>query len=225
MILTPFEVVVYSPAGRDYPQGVIAQILPDIEAEIGYSCLGEKLYKWLLANLTPTPVSVMPFNPNTKCCFDTNEATERNGIIYVSLVNMNCEDPAKGDTSIWRLLKKFTNEQANTFYETYLRKLIAYRVYAASIDLVTYQSGAKGLTVNVGDDRGNRAVDKSELNSTKTNILSLCELFTENMRRFLRVEYEKQDNTLPLDDLFKNCASSACDLSVNKGKRRISFLY
>lgn len=220
-LITAYEVKRYAPAGRDYPEVNICEAIPQVEEQIGYECLGEDLYEYLQSVLTAYPATATEYDPNIT--YELDEHVIRHGCLFKSAVACNRTDPLEVDND-WTAVEKFTVECANTLWTRYLRRIIAFRVYESVVLFDTQQSGAAGVTVNMGDgyNAGSRGATKSELTERQKRLQDEANRTVENMYRWMRKQQEDGTCTvLPLESGIA-CWSRQCT-SPRKGVRRWAF--
>ena len=185
-LITAFEVLKYSPAGNGYPTAQFCELIPQIEQEFARECLGTDLYNYFVSKLAPYP---SPLNEYDKTAsYSIGDKVIRNGCIFVSLTNANMSDPLL-ETGDWEPFKRFTDANVNTFWAAYLRRILALKVFMASLIYNTWRSGAGGLVIAQGDagiSGGHRSANKQELSDMKINIIAEIERTTQNMRIWIR---------------------------------------
>ena len=212
--------VKYSPAGRDYPQDQIARLIPMIEEEIGYECLGETLYEWLLANLNEYPADAAEWCEGSH--YSEGDKVIRCGLLYESLEDLNTTDPI-GEESEWQEALRFgENDCANYLWENYLRGLLALNIYIRSLNPTTRTTGANGLTILAGsgayDGQGFVTAKKDELSDYKAQLFVDANTIRRNMERWAMKRMAKAPvcevplNTMP------GCQKGLC--APDSGSRR-----
>lgn len=199
-LITPFEVLKYSPAGFDYPTASFCELIPQIEQEFARECLGETLYDYLVSKLATYPSTVLEYNPTTT--YSLGDLVIRNGCTFQSTANSNTTDPVVPGSS-WAAFERFTDTGANNLWTGYLRFILALKVYQSSLIFTTYRSGAGGVTVNQGDGSGARSANKNELVQMAGTLDGQAKRTTENMLRWLKNNGE--DLGLPLPDCLNGC--------------------
>ena len=186
-LITAFEVLKYSPAGFDYPASQFCELIPQIEEEFARECLGPDLYDYLIEKKNPYPAGAKAWDK--KSTYALGDTAIRNGCLFVSQVDCNEADPLK-ETDDWKVFEKFTDADANTFWKSYLRRILALKVYMASLIYTTWKGGAGGIVIASGDrtegSTGNRAANKGEIFDTKTALIAEIERAAGNMRFWLR---------------------------------------
>lgn len=182
-LITPYEVLKYSPAGMDYPIAQFCDLIPDIEQEFARECLGNTLYEYFVGKLTPYPDEAKEWDK--KSVYGLEDVVIRNGCLFVSEVACNETDPLK-ETGDWSPFERFIDDHVNTFWKTYLRRILALKVYMASLIFTTWRGGSGGLTIASGDSAGIRAANKGEMSDVKTGLIAEIERTTQNMRFWIR---------------------------------------
>lgn len=219
-LITAAEVVRDSPAGNGFPTDVICTEIPNVEPDFGYECLGETLYDWLLANVEAAPDA-------TEWVQDTEYAdgdfVVRNGCTFESLMDCNRNDPLDDPDDTWQPFKRFgVNDCANEFWNDYLRPVLALKVYMASLNYATRQTGANGLTVLAGTSdfggQGFKSANKAELSDYKTDLIADIDRRTRNMLRWAKKKIDSGETcTVPLSEML-NC-NGFCQPQTNSVRR------
>lgn len=222
-LITGFEVVAFSPAARDYPTDNICPLIPRVETEFGYECLGETLYKWLMDNAVEIPDGTPEWMQG--CAYDEGAIVTRMGWPFQSLENANTCDPLDdNDPATWEELKRFGDDDcANEFWEDYLRPILAYKVFGRSLNFTTRKPGANGLVMLEGtgayQSQGFRSGNKAELSDYKKDLNAELDTMVRNMERWVRKTIsENQDCDVPLSTL-PACQPELCKPSTNSVRR------
>lgn len=220
-LITAYEVKRYAPAGRNYPEVNICEAIPQVEEDFGYSCLGETLYEYLQSVLTAYPATATEYDPNTE--YELNDFVIRHGCLFQSNVACNRTDPLEIEND-WTAVEKFTVACANTLWARYLRRIIAFRVYESVVLFDTQQSGAAGVTINLGEgfNNGLRAASKAELAERQKQLQDEANRTVENMYRWMKKQQTDGTCTvLPLESGVA-CWNQQCT-EPRKGVRRWAF--
>lgn len=224
-LITPFEVVLYSPAGRQYPLDKICDLIADIEEEFGFECLGETLYEWLKENATyPEGATVWDCNER----YDTGDYVIKDGTYFVSTADLNSTTPTDEDSD-WEIPERFgADDCANTFWNKYLRRVLALKIFERSLNFTTRETGAKGLTVLEGGgaygNQGFRSGSKSELSDYKKDLNVEIGTSVSNMMRWARkTDATDTDCEMPISSMI-TCYDGLCKPSSNS-KKRWGFAY
>lgn len=226
-LITPYEVVLYSPAGKEYPTDWICKLIPAIEEEYGYECLGKTLYEWLQTNVAEVPEDVEEWNCGS--AYGIGEYTIRNGCLFKSTVDVNQTDPIDDEAGDWEAAKRFgDNECANNFWELHLRGVLALKVFSRSVGVTTRKAGANGLTMLEGggsfQNQGFKSAGKNDLSDYKNDLNKELETATRNMVRWVnRTVADTTDCTVPLSSMLL-CQTNLCQPSSNN-RHRFSFGY
>ena len=211
-IITAFEAVKYSYAGRDYPTAGLCDLADQIEQEFAASCLGDDLYTYLNDELVPYPANVTEWDCNA--LYSAGQYAVYNGCTFESMKNANRTQP--GVNADWQQLERFSASGANQLWGKYLRRILAQMVFAESLTVNTYKSGANGLTVTgAAYAQGDvRSANKGELNEVKANVLRDIERTQANMLKWL------DDNAETLQIPWKtNCGGAACMAKTHRSRR------
>ena len=212
-LTVPFEVLKYSPAGFEYPTDLFCVLIPQLEMEMRRNCLGRPLFDFMVSHLTPYPEVFREWNGATT--YNIGDVVIRNTCTHISLANCNTEDPLKVNTS-WTPFKRFDHDGANYLWETFLRTIMAYKVFVASLNSTTYRAGAGGMTMNVGDGTGTRAVDKTTFLTNLTQYNGFIMTTTDNMVEWLGDNYKTAGFPKP------SCVGDNCD-TTPRASHRIAF--
>lgn len=199
-LITPFEVLKYSPAGFDYPETSFCELIPQIEEELARECLGEELYDYLVSKLSTYPTTATEYDSSV--VYSLDDLVIRNGCTFVSTANSNSTDPIEPNSD-WTAYERFTDVGVNELWTKYLRFLLALKVYQASIVFTTFRAGAGGLTVNVGDSGGSRSANKNEIVQVSEQLAGQIERTTANMVRWL--EKNAVAKSIPLPECLSVC--------------------
>lgn len=219
-LITAAEVTRDSQAGSGFPTDVICKQIGLIEPDFGYECLGETLYEWLLDNQEEVPDAV-EWVQDTE--YPEGSFVVRNGCLFESLLGCNRNDPLDDPDETWAPYLKFgTNDCANEFWNDYLRPVLALKIYAASLNYATRQTGANGMTVLVGTSdfggQGFRSANKAELSDYKTDLIADIERATRRMLRWAKKKIDSGDTcTVPLSEML-NC-NGLCVPETNSVRR------
>lgn len=213
-LITPYEVLVYSSAGKNYPTAEFCDLIPQIEEEFVRVCLGAELYGFLLANMATVPAAP---EWDATVTYALGDAVIRNGCVFISLAGGNTGNDPLLDAANWSAFKRFSHTGALELWEKYLRRILALKVYSASLTYTTWRSGAGGIVVNGGDAQGFRSAGKAEISEIRTGILAEVERTTGNMLVWLKQNAKAKG--LPY--------ATACFACPTPGKlsRRWSFKY
>lgn len=220
-LITAYEVKRYAPAGRNYPEVNICEAIPQVEEDFGYECLGETLYEYLQSVLTAYPATATEYDPETE--YELNDFVIRHGCLFQSNVECNRTDPLEIEND-WTAVEKFTVACANTLWTRYLRRIIAFRVYESVVLFDTQQSGAAGVTINLGEgyNTGLRAASKAELAERQKQLQDGANQTVENMYRWMKKQQTDGTCTvLPLESGVA-CWNKQCTEPRN-GVRRWAF--
>lgn len=222
-LITGFEVVVYSPAGRDYPTDKICPLIPGVETEFGYECLGETLYEWLKDNVVAVPGNAAEWQAG--CSYDIDEVVTRNGWPFISLSDVNTCDPlSEEDPPVWAELSRFgDNECANELWEDYLRPILANKIFGRSLNFTTRKAGANGLVLLAGQgdyqSQGFRSGTKAELSDYKNDLNAELGTMVKNMERWAVKKVESNSTcTVPLSSM-PACNPGLCRPTSNSVRR------
>lgn len=210
-LITPYEVVMYSPSGKEYPTDWICKLIPAVEDEYGYECLGKTLYDWMQANVSAYPDGTEEWSCNTG--YNIGEYVVRNGCLFISTEDLNTNDPIGEDSTGWEAAKRFgDNDCANDFWELHLRGILALKIFVRSVGVTTRKAGANGLTMLEGggsfQSQGFKSGSKGDLADYKNDILAEIETAQKNMIRWVnRTLTEDANCTLPLSTMLlcQNC--------------------
>lgn len=207
-LLTPYEAIKYSTAGKDYPTAQFCEVIPQVEEEFARKCLGQELYDYMVASMAAYPTGATEWN---NCqSYDTDETVVRNGCLFYSTSDANRSDPL-AETGDWAAFERFTTEGANLLWTKYLRRILAIKCFMTTRFDVTYKSGPGGTTVSAGDNSGFRAANKAEMMTLKEQDIAKIEQATENMLYWLSKNAEAYE--IPTASA---CTTNQCQ---TRGKR------
>ena len=219
-LITSAEVVRDSPAGNGFPTDIICKEIANIEPDFGFECLGEVLYEWMFDNAVSVPDATEWIQDSE---YADGDYVVRNGCLFESLIGCNRNDPLNDPDGTWAAFKRFgENDCANEFWENHLRPVLALKVYAASLNYATRQTGANGLTVLSGTSefggQGFRSASKNELSDYKTDLLADIDRRTRNMMRWAKKTVDENTTcTVPLSEML-NC-NGFCKPQTNSVRR------
>jgi len=219
MIMSAFEVKMYSPAGRDYPERTIALFLQDIEQEVVVGCFGEAFYDYLKSKMTPIPADLLEYEEGRD--YVLNEMVMYRGLVFKSTVNCNRTHPKDIDSD-WDVVSKFTDDCANELWYKGLAKMIALRAYRNALFYDTYHSTAGGIVVNVaeGFNQSYRAAVKPELEAICRQLDNDYNLVKKSVMRI--IEKLKKDKDCKELTSHLSCLPDFDDCRA-KSTRRIAF--
>lgn len=201
-LITPFEVLKYSPSGFDYPTGSFCQIIPQVEQEFVRQCIGSELYEYLVSKLTPYPDGTAEYSETLS--YNLDDLVIRNGQLFVSTSNSNTTDPLVPGSD-WTPWERFTDAGSNELWNGYLRLILALKVYMSSLVFTTFRAGAGGLVINSGDGSGIRSANKNELVTVNEHLVGHIERTTANMLVWLKDNATTKG--LPLPECLTQCAT------------------
>lgn len=208
-LTVPFEVLKYSPAGMDYPSDNFCILIPQLELQMKRECLGKDLFDFLVDHLNTYPTN--PIEWDSSVSYSIGDIVVRNGCTFTSTANANTTDPLDSGSD-WDEFERFNHTGANELWSGFLRQIMAYKVYIASLNPATYRSGAGGLVINTGDSSGFRSATKTEMLTTISQHTAFVQLMTENMIEWLNCNY----SDLGLPSLI--CIGN-CDIKKNRSRR------
>lgn len=186
-LTTAFEVLKYSPAAWDYPTKQFCELIPQIEEQFARECLGVERYEYFLSKLTPYPENAQEWD--RQITYKEDDVVVKSGCLFVSVSDCNNSNPLS-DSEMWEPFERFTDENVNLFWEKYLRRIFALKVYSASLVHTTWKGGASGITLSTGDNNGFRSGNKGEIFETKTQLLAEVDMIVNNMLFWLKANSE-----------------------------------
>lgn len=153
-LITPAEVVRYSPVSNDFP---LSQLYGQVKAEewlLFIQYIGEDFYELLLADLVDYS-SVPQWDGGP---YAAGDHVMEQGMIFTSLIDANeteIGDPL--NEAAWKEADKFTTACYNSLWTTgFLRELLAYAVILPAVTHTTYPTGAAGTVQKYEDMTGIR---------------------------------------------------------------------
>lgn len=210
-LLTAYEAVKYSTAGKDYPTGQFCEIIPQIEEEFARECLGQDLYDHMVASMAAYPITAEEWVSCTD--YEIDDVAIRNGCLFVSVTDGNRTDPL-AETGDWEAFERFTTTGTQLLWTRYLRRILELKTFMQSRYDVTWRSGAGGVTVSQGDSSGFRSANKDEITLLKESDIAKIETATKNMLAWLKDNYEVY--SLPLPD---SCTTNLCQTRGRRVRR------
>ena len=210
-LITAYEVLKYSTAGKDYPTGQFCEIIPQVEEEFARECLGQDLYDFMVEKLTPYPTTAEEWEDCT--VYSVDDVAIRNGCLFVSLEDGNRTDPLN-ETGEWEAFERFTTTGTNLLWTKYLRRILALKVFSQSRVDVTWRSGAGGVAIGMGDSAGFRSANAAELLRLKADDIAKIEMATKNMLAWLKDNATAQG--LPTSNA---CAADKCQTRGRRVRR------
>jgi len=220
-VITPWEVIRYSPAGSNYPTEKICNNIRQVEEDFFYRCFGQTFYEYLQDHLNEYP-DPEPGLWDAGDTYATGDYVVYEGCLYRSLQNTNTgKDPAS-ETEWWALFEKFDDACLNRLWTGYLRPYLAHVLYAESLLFTTQNSGAGGITVRsndrVSEGSGIRTANMNEISAHKATVMDLAAKIYENMIRYINLNAQtctEYQNIL--------ACNNNCGPAVKKAGRRIAF--
>jgi hypothetical protein len=209
-LITAFEVGKYSGAGPGYPTTLFCSLIPQIEQEFVRECLGTTTWNYLVSKLQAIPTGATEWQ--TCDIYQTGTLVIYFGCLYTSTANNNATVPGE-DGADWEPFDKFTDEACNTLWVTYLRYLLAMKVYEPTITRATWRTNAGGAVINAADNSGMRAANKAELSTIRGDIKRDIERVTTNMIEWFRIN---TDNGIPTPYI---CAAGNCQTKGANNRR------
>jgi hypothetical protein len=202
-MITSFEVLKYSGAGRDYPTALFCGIIPQVEQEFVRQCLGNDLWAYLKTKLTPTPTNVSTWQ---SCdVYMDGDTVNYFGNLFVSTEDNNTVVP-DSDTPEWSAFSRFTDEGCNFIWDNYLVFILALKVFERTLVRSTHKATAGGVIVNTGDNTGFRSGNKAEIERYKSELERDIQTNTTNLVEWLNNNADTY--SLPTATL---CGQSGCN--------------
>lgn len=218
-LITAYEVIRYSPAGRDYPETHVCDRIALVEETLWNKCFGWDFYDYMITKISPLPTGQVEWEVGQS--YAINQWVIRDSCSYKSLAGANTTDPLT-DTTNWERHRKFTDDCLNELWEGYLRQYLAFKIYAGSLIYTTHNSTAGGLVIRSNEDGrggGTRVASKGEIIYSQEKILSDIQDIYDNMISWLKKN--KTDCLFPtIKVLDESCGT---DCIQRKSKRRWAF--
>lgn len=212
-LLTPYEVVKYSPVRRDYPTAYICQMLEDVELKLMNDCFGYDFYMAMIDNLiiysnVPKYVNGTTYQLDDKVLLD--------GCIFISIVNSNNDNPIQSDK--WGLADKFETECYNELWQR-LKKYLAMQVIYYTMNYTTYQNGAKGTVKFTEDNSGIKTVDREEMVLSKKSFLNDSLMILDNLKYWVITKKEECPIFKSISFVRASCSDTSCNTNKRKTRR------
>lgn len=212
--ITAYEVIKYSPAGRDYPTEHICTHIPIIEEKLRRECLGDTLSEYLDTHLQAVPDPVNEWASG--CVYDVGDVVIRNGCLYESQVVVNSDDDPLNASGNWAVYDRFDTPGANLLWIRYLRQIIAFKVYAETLILTTFKSDAGGIQITdnagAGFNSSHRSAKKEELYYYKGQVLEQVGALIDNMKEWM-------DDNAGTYDLPSIACNTGCEPASRRSRR------
>lgn len=221
-VITPWEVIQYSPAGSNYPASAVCSDIRQVEEDFFYRCFGHEFYDYLIEHLNEYP-DPEPDAWTAADTYATGDFVVYVGCLYRSLINANTDQNPATETEAWALFEKFDTACLNNLWTGYLRPYLAHVLYAESLLLTTQSSGAGGITVRSndrGEGSGIRTANMTEISAHKATVMNKAAKIYDNMIRYINLN----SDTCTVYQNILACNSN-CGPATKKTARRIAWRY
>ncbi|MCB0542095.1 MAG: hypothetical protein KDC70_01170 [Saprospiraceae bacterium] len=209
-MITLAEVKSTMPAGQTFPSAVLCDAIPIAEENLVNECLGADLWDYLTSKLNTVDVSAAE---DWQECGDysTGDVVIRNDLFFESTADNNNTDPAESGSD-WELVDKFTDSCANTLWNNYLKRALAFNTFYFALPLTSGSFGPNGMTIQGADSRGVRAMTISEISQFQTTLLQNIAATLKNMKAWAQKDEQKDCGFPSSAALGSDCA----DCSTSK---------
>lgn len=214
-LISPSEVVRYSPVDRNYPAATLCDLILQVEEAWFHDCLGDSMYEYLQSVLTEKPDGVKPWSSGKT--YLENDVVLSNLCLFISTSDCNNTQPGEVG-GFWEPLPKFTDDCANELWSKYVARILSFKVYSKSLIFTTYKSGSGGLTVNETNSSGVRAGNYKEVGMTQKELLEQIEETVQNMIRWLRKKVKDTSCSFPSDIPSLEC-ETGCEKPNSSGRK------
>ena len=212
--ITAYEVIKYSPAGRDYPTEHVCTHIPIIEEKLRRECLGDTLSEYLDTHLQAIPAGVSEWLSTTN--YPINAVVIRNGCLYQSAIANNMNDDPLDSSGDWDFFDRFDDTGCEMLWTRYLRQIIAFKVYAETLILTTFKSDAGGIQITdnagAGFNSSHRSAKKDELYYYKGQVLEQVGALIDNMKEWM-------DDNAGTYDLPSIGCNTGCEPASRRSRR------
>ena len=168
--MTPWEVVRYSDAGRDFPLAVINKRIGPVQQQIGREKLGYDLYLALIEDLNT--LDTTPDEWEDCGDYDELDVVQKHGVYYQSTADGNNSDP-EVEGSDW------------IQWDLYLRTIFADTIYMECLPFATRTSTKGGLRFQEKDEHGVRSATDPELSTMEGKLRKSIDRDFRNMSVWL----------------------------------------
>ena len=211
-IITPGEVVRYSPESGKYPPQMVERHIFRKEQKFARECLGFDFYDLLIADLKDWS-NIKAWVSGTS--YATGDLVNYYGLIIESKVDSNNNNPCE-DTggTYWMLADKFNTACYQTLWENYMRDYLAFSVMATSLDHTTYPVSAKGAQewAQEGSGSGSKSASYQVFVGRKNKLLNDAADILENMKSWVLREHNDADSSCDFSEvLFVKQCIGACN--------------
>lgn len=223
-LLTPFEVIKYSAAGKSYPLDNIRLLIPVFERDFMIGCIGEPYYNLMLKDVRKFDTAKAWINGTS---YNTGDYIIYNGSILESCKSTNTTEPSVINEN-WREPNKFNKKAYNSLWDNYLRNVLCFKIYKEALPQDTFLSGAKGLVITSQDQSGAMTAQSKDVEYILRHIQKHIDLLIEGMKSFIETNCEayKLDITNGFDYSEIYFVKEDCNPCNIQGKhnRSIAFL-
>jgi len=223
-LLTPFEVVKYSAAGKSYPLDNIRLLIPVFERDFMISCIGEPYYNSMLKDVRKFDTAKLWVKGTS---YNASDYVIYNGSILESCKSLNTSEPSITNED-WRIPNKFSKKAFNSLWDNYLRNVLCFKIYKEALPQDTILSGAKGLVVTTADQSGAMTAQAKDIEYILRHIQKHIDLLIDGMKNFIQINNDlyKLDPTKGFDYSEIYFVKEDCEPCNIQGKqnRTIAFL-
>lgn len=221
-LITPYEVVRYSPVQKDYPVEYIKGHINRVETKAFRKCyLGKAFLAALIENMSDLSLATVWDSETT---YAKDALINDCGLIYKSLVDGNIKEPA--DIDSWVIAPKFDTDSTNVLWTEYMAEWLSLEILFTSIRYSTYQAGAKGLVKLFDDSTGIQTVDHQAFVAYKKELRYDADDALDNMYDFmLQQTIDKEVDYTSIQKIATACNDIACKSPRKRRKRRLHFKY
>lgn len=183
-IISPQEVVVFSPAGINYPTTHISKRIFTVENDVANKIWGCEFADYLDLHLVDFSGA-----ENWESCkvYALGALAMRNGIVYESEVASNKKDPIDGVD--WTEAERFDKDCLSELYVYFMRPFLAHRIYAGTLEYTTNNTGPGGSVRKFDDSTrqgGTRSATVAEMNATISTVRDDEAMIYGNMIAWLK---------------------------------------
>lgn len=185
-LITTWEVLKHSFAGRQYPTDKIERVRGIVESNYMRNVLGADFYNTLLG-LVANWETVEEWTAGT---YASGTVKYWNGLVVKSTINNNTSEPSLTNTT-WPKATKFSNANLSTLYDNYLCQIISNKIIHQVAVSDTIQLTGKGLSVNTEDNSNMSIADDKGIMLALKNLNNYIDILQQEMIFYIETEHEK----------------------------------
>lgn len=190
-LITPAEVVLYSPVNGNTNNSIYCSIIPMAEQKLFRECIGSDFYKALLADLRAVPAGVQVFDAGSM--YLQNDVVEYEAELYTVIQDTDGSQTPCNE-NYFQPYGKFNTTAYQTLWDDYLKYVLAFQVELSTTTYTAISQEAAGLVRKKGETFD--PANTKELGLFKTGIATDLASWLDNMNEFLM--QEENETVYPL---------------------------